>query len=115
MPATVVATIGFSSERRRRRRRRAGGDAVRRRRRRRRRRLLFLFALTCGGRKRGLKCHSIHLSPLPGWVVPEDRIGGLWEAEKGRRRKKWDPRFGGEDGGPPEMEVEMGTLEEYAK
>jgi hypothetical protein len=39
----------------------------------------------------------------------------LWEAEKGRRRKKWDPRFGGEDGGPPEMEVEMGNLEEYAK
>jgi hypothetical protein len=31
------------------------------------------------------------------------------------KEKKWDPRFGGEDGGPPEMEVEMGNLEEYAK
>jgi hypothetical protein len=41
---------------------------------------------------------------------PDPRLGVV-----GSRRKKWDPRFGGGDGGPPETEVEMGNLEEYAK
>jgi hypothetical protein len=43
------------------------------------------------------------------------RTAGGCGKQRGRRRKKWDPRFGGEDGGPQKMEVEMGNLEEYAK
>jgi hypothetical protein len=48
--------------------------------------------------------------------VPEDRIQGwgLWEAEKGEGEKVGPTVWRG-DGGPPEMEVEMGNLEEYAK
>jgi hypothetical protein len=38
----------------------------------------------------------------------------LWEAEKGEGEKVGPTVWRG-DGGPPEMEVEMGNLEEYAK
>jgi hypothetical protein len=48
--------------------------------------------------------------------------GEGWERdgreERKRQRKKeklWGPQFGGEDGGPPGMEVEMRNLEGYAK
>jgi hypothetical protein len=34
---------------------------------------------------------------------------------RGKKERWWDPRFGGEDGGPPGMEVEMENLEGYAK
>jgi hypothetical protein len=41
---------------------------------------------------------------------------GRWGRGGGRKgKRKVGPAVGGEDGGPPEMEVEMGNLERYAK
>jgi hypothetical protein len=41
---------------------------------------------------------------------------GRWGRGGGRKgKRKVGPAVGGEDGGPPEMEVEMGNLEGYAK